>query len=196
MIKQLRRKAKSWVGSPHLLPWITLASFLESIIVPIPIETLLIPLSQLRRDRIWHIATLATLGCILGALVAYSVGYWIVAQFETNIINWFGDPQTYQTIIERMNEEGFWFIVLAGIAPIPLQLAMLAAGATAYPVGWFVVAIAISRILRYFGIAYLVYAFGDRAEMLLRQYKMKAVLALSAIIITIWLTLHFLLTTT
>jgi membrane protein DedA with SNARE-associated domain len=68
-----------------------------------------------------------------------------------------------------------------------LQLAMIAAGASGYPLGWYLVAIAISRVLRYFGIAWLVLRFGDRAEAMLREYKWKAVTILSGCIVIIWL---------
>lgn len=170
-----------------MLAGIGAASFAESTVVPIPIETLLIPVSQLRRDKIWHIATVATLGCMVGALLGYAIGLWMFNLFESQIISLFGDQATFDDIMWRMNTEGFWFIVLAGIAPIPLQLAMIAAGASGYPLGWYLVAIAISRVLRYFGIAWLVLRFGDSAEAMLRKYKWKAVTILSGCIVIIWL---------
>ena len=122
-----------------MLAGIGAASFAESTVVPIPIETVLIPVSQLRRDKIWHIATVATLGCIVGALLGYAIGLWVFNLFESQIISLFGDQATFDDIMWRMNTEGFWFIVLAGIAPIPLQLAMIAAGASGYPFGWYLV---------------------------------------------------------
>lgn len=186
MVKVLRKKLKHWVHSRYLLPGVTLASFLESTIVPIPIETLLIPLSQLRRDKVWHIATVATLGCILGALLAYMIGFWVFDIFKDDIIRAFGDPELFTNIQQRMADEGFWFIVLAGILPIPLQLAMVAAGVSAYPIGWFILAIALSRILRYFGIAWLVLLFGNQAENVLRKYKWKAIFFVSLVIFLIW----------
>ena len=115
MFKILGDKLQHWVHSKYLLPGVTFASFLESTIVPIPIETLLIPLSQLRRDKVWQIATVATLGCILGALLAYMIGFWVFDIFEDDIINAFGDPEIFTDIQQRMAQEGFWFIVLAGI---------------------------------------------------------------------------------
>ncbi len=187
MVKTLKRKVKHWVESPHMLAGIGAASFAESTVVPIPIETVLIPVSQLRRDKIWQIAAVATGGCILGALLGYAIGLWVFALFEPQIIGLFGDQATFDDIMLRMNNEGFWFIVLAGIAPIPLQLAMVAAGASGYPLGWYILAIAISRVLRYFGIAWLVWRFGDQAEAMLRRYKWKAVAILSGAIVLIWL---------
>ena len=176
-----------------MLGGIGAASFAESTVVPIPIETLLIPVSQLRRDKIWHIAAVATLGCVVGAVFGYAIGMWVFTLFEAQIISLFGEPETFDNIVARMNQEGFWFIVFAGIAPIPLQLAMIAAGASGYPLGWYILAIALSRILRYFGIAYLVWQFGDQAERIMRKHKWRAVGGLSGLVLIIWLSKTYLL---
>lgn len=194
MFAKMVQYLTDWVSSKHLLPGITVASFLESTVVPIPIETLLIPVTQMRRDQAWWIATMATIGCIGGALIAYAVGYWLFAAFEPQILGWFDNPDVFTEIQARMHTEGFWFIVLAGIAPIPLQLAMLAAGVSGYHLGLYVIAIALSRVLRYFGIAWLVLTFGDRAEDFLRKYKYKGVFGLSLIIILLWAGQRWLLT--
>ena len=130
---------------------------------------------------------MATLGCIVGALIAYVVGMWFFDTYSTQILSLFNDPNRFEEIQTRMHDEGFWFIVLAGIAPIPLQLAMLAAGVSHYPIGLYILAIAISRIIRYFGIAWLVLRYGDQTEALFRQYQWKAVTVLSGIIIVLWI---------
>ena len=187
MFANLYKRLLRWAHSKHFLYGITLASFLESIIVPIPIETLLIPVSQIRRDKVWWIATMATLGCIVGALIAYVIGMWFFDTYSTQILSLLNDPNRFEEIQTRMHDEGFWFIVLAGIAPIPLQLAMLAAGVSHYPIGLYILAIAISRIIRYFGIAWLVLRYGDQTEALFRQYQWKAVTVLSGIIIVLWI---------
>jgi membrane protein YqaA with SNARE-associated domain len=194
MFDRIAQRLSDWVRSKHLLPGITLASFLESIVVPIPIETLLIPVTQMRRDKAWWIATVATLGCVAGALVAYGIGFWLFASFEPQILGWFDNPDVFTEIQARIHAEGFWFIVLAGIAPIPLQLAMLAAGVSGYHLGLYVIAIALSRMLRYFGIAWLVLTYGDRAEHFLRKYQYKTVLGLSLIVLLLWAGQRWLLT--
>lgn len=186
MFDRIAQRLSQWVRSKHFLSGIALASFLESIVVPIPIETLLIPVTQMRRDKAWWIATVATLGCIAGALVAYGIGFWLFATFETQILGWLDEPEALTGIQMRIKAEGFWFIVLAGILPIPLQLAMLAAGVSGYHLGLYVMAIALSRMLRYFGIAWLVLTFGNRAENFLRRYQYNAIIGLSLIVMSLW----------
>lgn len=60
-----------------MLPGITLASFLESTVVPIPLEAIMVPVMQKRRESLWLIALLATVGCLLGALLGYAFGYFL-----------------------------------------------------------------------------------------------------------------------
>ena len=80
------------VDSRHMLKGITLASFLESTIVPVPLEAILIPLMQARREKLWSIALMATLGCVIGALFGYALGYYLFDLTGDWIINTFSDP--------------------------------------------------------------------------------------------------------
>lgn len=186
MVKQLKRKTKDLVESDYMLGGVFTASFLESTIVPIPLEAVLIPLMQERRDKLWQIALLATLGCILGALFGYALGYFIFELLRDWIIaNWITEQQL-DTVMHRINTEGFWFIMTLGVAPIPFQIAMLAAGATHFSLPLFLLATALSRAMRYFGIALVVYVAGDKAEALIKQYKFATVGLITLVLIGAW----------
>jgi membrane protein DedA with SNARE-associated domain len=67
-------------------------------------------------------------------------------------------------------DHGFWAIVGIGVAPIPFQIAMLVAGASHYSIALFLLAAAIARGIRYYGLAALVRNFGDRAESLWQEH--------------------------
>ena len=73
-----------------------------------------------------------------------------------------------------------------GIAPIPFQVAMLAAGATQYSLPLFLLATVIARAIRYFGLAVVVYYAGDKAEQLIKRYKMKAVFVITLVVVLLW----------
>ena len=47
--KKLKEKTRNFIDSKHMLSGITVASFLESTIVPIPLEAVLVPLMQALR---------------------------------------------------------------------------------------------------------------------------------------------------
>ena len=184
--KKLKRTTKKMVDSRHMLKGITLASFLESTIVPVPLEAILIPLMQARREKLWSIALMATLGCVIGALFGYALWYYLFDLTGDWIINTFSDPEQFKQVSAKMEQQGFWFVLTLGIAPIPFQIAMLAAGATKYSLLLFLLATVIARSIRYFGLAVAVYVAGDKAEALIRRYKTKAILALTAVVLLIW----------
>ena len=184
--KKLKRTTKKMVDSRHMLKGITLASFLESTIVPVPLEAILIPLMQARREKLWSIALMASLGCVIGALFGYALGYYLFDLTGDWIINTFSDPEQFEQVSAKMEQQGFWFVLTLGIAPIPFQIAMLAAGATKYSLLLFLLATVIARSIRYFGLALAVYVAGDNAEALVRRYKTKAILALTAVVLLIW----------
>jgi membrane protein YqaA with SNARE-associated domain len=154
-----------------MLPSIGLASFLESTIVPIPLETLLIPLMQARREKLWLIATVTTLGCMVGALFGYFIGYFLFDLLREPIMTYITTEQEFESFQAQMKDHGFWFVFGTGVTPIPLQIAMIVAGVTSYSLFLYMVAIATSRSIRYFGLALLVYFFGNRTEKIIKKYK-------------------------
>lgn len=177
---QARRWFERLIDSPHALWLIFTASFLESIIVPIPLELILIPFMVIERDRVWKIASFTLAGCLLGALVGYSAGFFL---FDT-VGQWVIDTSNYQSQYETFKTEfeanGFWAIVAVGVTPIPFQVAMLTAGATQYSLGLFMLAAFIARGIRYFGLALLVVWLGEPA---LRYWQKNAKLIGTAILV-------------
>ncbi|GGW91457.1 YqaA family protein [Alteromonas halophila] len=184
--RTVKHKTKSLIASKHMLKSITLASFLESTVVPVPLEAVLVPLMQARREQLWLIALMATLGCVLGAIVGYALGYYlfdIIGEWVTQTLS---SPEQVEQVKTKMSQEGFWFVLTLGIAPVPFQIAMLSAGATQFSLPLFLLATFIARSLRYFGLAVVVYLAGNKAEQLIRQYKTKAIVLITVIVLLLW----------
>lgn len=183
-------RVKRWLErlnrSERALALLFTASFLETIIVPIPIELVLIPFMLTNRDRLWRTALVVTLGCLVAAVVGYGVG---VFAFETAgrwAVETFGWDAGYTRFRELFADHGFWAIVAIGVIPIPFQVAMLAAGAADYPLPLFVLAATIARSVRYFGLATLVRAAGDRAHELWERNRAAAIAAVLVVIGLFW----------
>lgn len=186
----VKARAKKLIQSKNMLRGIGVASFLESTVVPIPLEALLVPLMQKRREKLWLIATITTAGCMLGALVGYAVGYFLFDIFKDVIMEYITTEQQFENFQSQMDKQGFWFIFSTGVTPIPLQIAMLTAGLSKYSLALYMLAVTSSRILRYFGLAVLVYYFGDKTEELIRRYKWTA-FAIGAFIILTFFSLQY-----
>lgn len=184
--KKVKHKTKKLIDSKHMLKGITLASFLESTIVPIPLEAVMVPLMQARRESLWKIAFMATVGCVIGAVFGYALGYYLFDIVGEWLINTFFSQDQFDNVKQQMQNQGFWFVMTLGIAPIPFQVAMLAAGATKFSLPLFLLATVIARAIRYFGLAIVVYYAGDKAEQLIKRYKMKAVVAITLAVIFLW----------
>lgn len=167
---RLARWRRRLANSRHGLWWIGLASFAETLIVPIPIELVLIPYMLANPGRIWRIAAATTAGCVLGALVGYGVGIVLFDSVGRWLIETFGWAGAYDMFQARFAAHGFWAIVGIGLTPIPFQIGMLAAGAAEYSVVLFIAAAAVARGLRYFGLGLLVRLFGARALALWQRH--------------------------
>ncbi|ASM51007.1 hypothetical protein PESP_a3145 [Pseudoalteromonas espejiana DSM 9414] len=184
--KKLKEKTRNFIDSKHMLSGITVASFLESTIVPIPLEAVLVPLMQARREKLWLIALMATVGCIIGALFGYALGYYLFDAVGDWVINTFSSPEQFENVKQQMKSQGFWFVMTLGIVPIPFQIAMLAAGATKYSIGLFLLASGIARSIRYFGLAIVVYYAGNQAERIISKHKTKAMIGLTILVLAAW----------
>jgi len=185
-MQSLKQKTRQFVESKHMLKSITVASFLESTIVPIPLEAVMVPLMQARREKLWLIALMATLGCIVGALVGYGLGYYLFDAIGDWVIDTFSTPEQFEQVKQKMQAQGFWFVMTLGIVPIPFQIAMLAAGATQYSLVLFLLATTIARSIRYFGLALVVYYAGNQAQKIIERHKVKAVAGLTILVLLAW----------
>ncbi|WP_457809349.1 YqaA family protein [Kushneria sp. EE4] len=148
-----------------------LASMLETLIVPIPIETILIPWMVLRPGRRWQLALVALSGNLLAATIGYGLGVWAMDQFGDQLISLFGGQQAFNEFDQRFSDNGFLAVLSIGVIPIPFQIAMLVAGSTGYAFVLFMLAAMLARGGRYFGLALLVHFFGDRALRLWKRHE-------------------------
>lgn len=182
-------RARRWFyrlsNSRHVLWFLGLVSFLETIIVPIPIEVVLIPLMAANRSRIWALATVTTLGCLLASVVGYGVGMVLYQSVGTWFIETMGMQQGYQAFQSFFDQYGFVAILAVGIVPIPFQVAMITAGLSGYPIHLFVLAALIARGIRYYGLAWLVYRFGERAQHLWQKHALLTSLGAAAAVIAL-----------
>jgi len=188
-LKKLKAFTVSLIHSRHLFWGVSFASFLESLIVPIPLEALLIPAMQARRDKIVMLTLAAILGCVAGAVIGYAIGFFVFEAVGSQLVDFFWQAEQYQQVKQQMQVHGFWFVLSVGIIPVPFQLAMLAAGATGYSFVLFLLATIIARSLRYAAVAILVWQFGDAAQDLFERHKIKTGIALLLGVLLIWLVL-------
>lgn len=154
-------KTLRWSEHPAAVSILFAVSFSESIFFPIPPDCLLIPMAMSKPSLAWRLAALTTLGSVLGALVGYVLGAYLMQQ----IMPWLdhlGYAVRYAEIQHWFLTYGFWAVLLAGFTPIPFKLVTLASGAAHLPLLPFVLGSLISRGGRFYLEASLLHRWGSQ----------------------------------
>ncbi|MGK7297252.1 MAG: YqaA family protein [Candidatus Wenzhouxiangella sp. M2_3B_020] len=190
--KSARKWLKRLSDSNHTLWLLGTLSFLETIIIPVPIEVVLIPLMAANTHRIWLLATVTTVGCLVASIVGYGVGMALYESVGVWFIGLMDMESAYQSFQGFFENYGFIAILTLGILPIPFQVAMVTAGVSGYPIYLFVLAAVIARGTRYYGLAWLVNRFGKRLEVLWQRHALATSLVVGGAILAISLGMQWL----
>ena len=165
------------------------ASVAETLLVPIPIELILIPYMLANKARIWLTAAVVLAGNLAAAVFGYALAYFAFSTFAPGLIEQMGWSQSFERFQSLFAEHGFWAIVAIGFIPIPFQIAMLVAGAAQYPLSLFILASFVARGARYFGLGALVYYLGEATLGFVERHKRSAAIGslVVAALVLAWL---------
>lgn len=156
-------KVISWSHHKYASYYLALVSFTESFCFVIPPDIMLAPMTLAKPYKAWFYAALTTITSVLGAIVGYIIGMYAFQIVEPWIIS-LGYQHAYLTVEQGFVKWGFWAMFIAGFTPIPFKLFTIAAGATAMALTPFLLGSIISRGLRYFLEAGLMWWGGERLE--------------------------------
>ena len=147
-----------------------LVSFTESSFFPIPPDVMLAPMVLAQRHRAWFFAALTTVWSVLGGVAGYLIGMFLFGLVAEPIIQFYDAQAGFDSVREQFQKHGIWIVFLAGFTPIPYKLFTISAGLAAMSLIPFVAASLIGRGARFFLVAGLIYAGGERFEAQLRRY--------------------------
>ncbi len=145
---------------PYALAFLAFIAFIESSVFPIPPDVLLIPLILAHRNRAWLIAGVCTVFSVLGGFAGYAIGYLLYDTLGQPILEFYGYADKFSTFTGWYNDFGAWIVFTAGLTPFPYKVITIASGVTGLDLVTFAVASILSRGLRFFIVAGLLYAFG------------------------------------
>ena len=177
IVKRLYDWVLSWGNSR----WGALALFLfalaESSFFPIPPDVLLIALCLGAVTRSFRFATICTAGSILGAMAGYAIGYlaWQTPSGEYTALAQFFfahvfSMEAFQEVGALYDKYNFWIVFTAGFTPLPYKLFTISGGLFHINFGMFVLASVISRGMRFFLIAWLIWKFGAPIKQFIDKY--------------------------
>lgn len=158
-----------WAKHPNAERYLGILSFAESSVFPIPPDVMLAPMCLADRARAWRFASITTAFSLLGGIAGYAIGYFLFEQIEPWLHEW-GYWPAYLQGKEWFDTWGVWAVLIAGFSPIPYKIFTVSAGVAALNFPAFVIASLIGRGTRFFLVAGLVVAGGERMQTLLPKY--------------------------
>ncbi|NNF39857.1 MAG: DedA family protein [Woeseiaceae bacterium] len=159
----------AWSRHPHAVRYLGAMSFAESSFFPIPVDVMLAPMCLADRHRWVRYATVATVFSVLGGLAGYFIGYGMFEVIEP----WLRESHywdAYVTSREWFDEYGVLVVFVAGFSPIPYKVFTIAAGVASLSIPGFLLASLVGRAARFFLVAGLVRAGGEKFETTLSRH--------------------------
>ena len=160
----------TWAAHPRATRYLAALSFAESSFFPIPPDVMLAPMVRAQRQRAWMLAAITTLWSVLGGIAGYLIGMFLFNVVATPVINFYEAEAAFEVVRAKFQAHGVWIVFLAGFTPIPYKLFTISAGLASMSLLPFVAASLVGRGARFFLVAGLIYAGGERFESQLRRY--------------------------
>ncbi len=161
MIRGLYDWTMRLAGHRHALWALAAVSFVESSIFPIPPDIILIPMVLAAREKAWRFALVCTIASVLGGLAGYGIGYFLFDSIGKPLLDFYGYGEKFAQFQGYYNEWGAWIVGGAGVTPFPYKVITIASGVTGLDPVVFTVASIISRGIRFFLVAGLLWHFGE-----------------------------------
>lgn len=177
MIRRLYDWVLSWSSSRW--GWLALLfiALFEASWFPLPPDVLLIALCLGATKRSFRFATLCLVGSVLGAAIGYGIGHFLwttPAGDPTAIANFFYDNvfsiESFQNVGNLYDRFNFWIVFTAGFTPLPFKLFTIAGGMFNINFPMFIIASIVSRGMRFFLIAWLIWKFGAPIKSFIDKY--------------------------
>ena len=170
MLRRLYDWTMLQAAKPHALAILATISFIESSVFPIPPDVLLIPMILAQRQRAFWIAGVCTIASVAGGFFGYFIGYGLYETVGVPILNFYGYLDKFTDFQGMYNEYGAWIVFFAGLTPFPYKVITIASGVTQLDLGVFGVASILSRGLRFFLVATLLWYFGPWIRTFIDRY--------------------------
>lgn len=145
-------------------------SFIESSVFPIPPDILLVPMILAARDKAWKIAGVCTIASVLGGVAGYGIGYFLYESVGQPLLEFYGKAEKFAEFQGMYNEWGAWVVAMAGLTPFPYKVITIASGVTALDPVTFIVASVLSRGVRFYLEALLLWYFGEPMREFIEKY--------------------------
>ena len=161
-----------WADTPYGLQALAILALAESSFFPIPPDPLLIALCLGATGRALRFAAVTTIASVAGGLLGYAIGAVVWGSVSGFFFEYVPGvtPEAFATVQGYYDRWDFWAVFLAGLTPLPYKVFTISAGVFAINFPVFVLASVLSRGLRFFLVAGLIYRYGESISSFIDRY--------------------------
>lgn len=193
MLTAMKDQTLAMARSPNAERALFAVSFAESSFFPIPPDLMLGPMAAAEPSKWLRYAFVCTMASVLGGLLGYAIGMFLMDSIGGAILNFFGYAGEKRAELEALYAEwGALVIFIKGLTPIPYKLVTIVSGALAYPLHWFVIASIITRGARFLLVAWVFQRFGPQIAPVLEKRLGLVLLGVAVVIVAAILALRYL----
>ena len=167
----------------HAPYWLFVVAVAEASVFPIPVEGILLPMMFAQPRKGWWYSTIATAGTIVGGAIGFAIGYLLYDSVGKAILEFYGHTDAYKNFAELYREWGGWIVFAGGFTPIPYKVVSIASGVVHMDFFIFILASLISRGLRFYIQAAILWWFGDAARTFVEKNLVYVTLAAFVLLI-------------
>jgi membrane protein YqaA with SNARE-associated domain len=192
MLKRLYDRMIEIASGPNAIWALIAVAFAESSFFPLPPDILLIPMMLARPRNAWRLAAICTVASVVGGLLGYAIGYWGFDLAGRPILEFYHAMPRYDALRAGFDRWGVWIIILKGMTPIPYKLVTIASGVAHFDLAAFIGASIISRSLRFFLLAALLWWFGPAVRDFIEKRLMLVTTAFAVCLVGGFLVIRYL----
>jgi len=170
MLKKLYNWVLHWANTKYAVPAMSLVSFLEASVFPIPPDPLLMALCLGKPKRSLWYAAICSFGSVVGAVFGYMIGWGLWELVDNLFFTYVFSHNAFLYVSGRYEENAFIAILGAALTPIPFKVFTITAGVFKINLMILILASAIGRSGRFFLEAVLIYFFGEQIKTFIDRY--------------------------
>ena len=193
LIRTLYDWTLKWAKHPQSTKALSILSFLEASIFPLPVDPLLLAMGFSKPKRSFYFAFLTTLFSVLGAIAGYFLGIYAWSVISPLFFDYVFSQKSFDQVVAHLQGATFISIFVAGFSPIPFKIFTIAGGVVSAPFAPFVGAAILARGLRYFILGGVIYYMGAKAQVWIESNFEKLTYLVSILLILTLVLIKFVL---
>jgi membrane protein YqaA with SNARE-associated domain len=182
MLQRAYNRILAKAGHENAPLWLALLAFAESSFFLVPPDLMLIPMVLAKPHNWFRLAGICTLSSVFGGFLGYAIGFWAMDSIGHTLLDWLGLIAKFDALKPLVDQYGVWLILIKGMTPIPYKLITISAGAFHFDLVTFAFASLLTRGMRFFLVAILLWRYGEPMRVFIEK---RLVLVTSSIVVAV-----------